>query len=71
MAIDFNKTQGLCKIVNYAALAREFSITRTAVHLIVTGKYRSMHSPNAQAVLGRLRSMGLVCDVSDDADLAA
>lgn len=72
MSIDFKKTQELCKVLNYAALAREFNLTRSAVQLIVSGKYRSMKTPNALAVLARIRSMGLLVEVPDhDESMAA
>ena len=66
MHIDFNRTQELCKVVNYAAIAREIGITRAAVQMIVSGKYKRMTSPNAVAVLSRIRSLGLLVEVPDD-----
>ena len=34
MNIDFIKTQERCKLLNYAALAREIGLTRQAVQMI-------------------------------------
>jgi hypothetical protein len=73
MNIDFIKTQERCKLLNYAALAREIGLTRQAVQMICAGKYKRMQSPNAKAVLGKLRDMGLLveCESDHDSRLAA
>jgi len=66
MNIDFERTIERCKLINFAQLGREIGITRQAVQMIASGKYLRMQSPNAKAVLGRLKDMGLLVECEDD-----
>lgn len=66
MNIDFKATEEKCRVLNYAAMAREYHVTRTTVLNVITGKYRHMRSPTALAIIDRLRSMQLLVEKSDD-----
>ena len=60
--INHKATREKCKILNLAAVAREFHITRSAVSQIIDGSYKTMQSPNAVAVLNLVRSLNLLVE---------
>jgi hypothetical protein len=73
MVINHEKTAERCRVLNMAALAKEFDVTRTTVWSVINGKYRRMRSPTALAILARLREMNLLVehDESHDETIAA
>jgi hypothetical protein len=62
MVINHIKTEERCRILNFAAMAREFHVTRTTILQVIAGKYRSMRSPTAVAILDKLREMNLLVE---------
>jgi len=67
--IDFVKTTENCRYLKRSALASDLGVTPPLVTAVLKGKYKTMRSPSAVRVIDKLRDLGLLAEVTDDADV--
>lgn len=67
--IDFVQTTENCRYLRRVAVAHDCGVTPPVVTAVMKGKYKSMEGPSAVRVLNKLRELGLLAEVPDDADV--
>lgn len=67
--IDFVQTTQNCRYLRRVAVAEDCDVKPPVVTAVMKGKYKTMGSPSAVRVLNKLRELGLLAEVPDDADV--
>lgn len=63
--INHEQTIERCRLLNNSELARQLGVTPSMVQMVIHGRYKTMHSDNALAIIAKLRDLGMLVEIDD------